>query len=118
MVILNKTGYLDKLENMVKEGIGKGKYTFTKDNTINDPKNLKQFLKRNFKGYNQLDDMLPTSNQQAKIYASTKTHKFSFVDSVDINESKFRPTIDQIGTMRYNAAIVISHYLRSLCKSK
>ena len=44
VVILNKTDYIEKLENMVKEGIDKGTYTLTEDNTIKDLKNFKQFL--------------------------------------------------------------------------
>ena len=53
VVILNKTDYIEKLENMVKEGIDKGTYTLTEDNTIKDLKNFKQFYKRNFKGYDK-----------------------------------------------------------------
>ena len=102
---------------MVKEGIDKGTYTMTEDNTIKDLKNLKQFLKRNFKGYDKLDDMLPTSNQPARIYATAKTHKFSSVDSVSMNDLRFRPIIDQTGKMTYNAAKVFSDYLRLLCKN-
>ena len=34
VVILNKTDYIEKLENMVKEGIDKGTYTLTEDNSI------------------------------------------------------------------------------------
>ena len=85
VVILNKTDYIEKLENMVKEGIDKGTYTLTQDNTIKDLNNFKPFLKRNFKGYDKLD-MLPTPNQPARIYASAKTHKFSSVDNVNIND--------------------------------
>ena len=48
--------------------------------------------------------MLPTSNQPARIYATAKTHKFS--------------SGNQTGTMKYNAAKVISDYLRHLCKNK
>ena len=64
-----------KLENMVKEGINKATYILTQDNTIKDLNNFKQFLKRNFKGYDKLD-MLPTSNQPARIYTSAKTQIF------------------------------------------
>ena len=35
--------------------------------------NFKQFLKQNFKEFGKLDDMLPTSNQLARIYAFAKT---------------------------------------------
>ena len=107
-VILNKTDYIEKLKNMVKEGIDKRTYTLTEDHTIKDLKNFKQFLKQNFKGYDKLDDMLPTSNQPARIYASAKTHKFSSANSVNVNDFKFRRITDQTGTMTYNAAKVIS----------
>ena len=50
VVILNKTDYTEKLENMVKESTDKGIITLTEDNTIRDLKNFKQFFKRNFKG--------------------------------------------------------------------
>ena len=45
VAILNKIDFIEKLENMVKEGIDKGSYTLTEDNTIKDLKNFKQFLK-------------------------------------------------------------------------
>ena len=35
-----------------------------------------------------------------------------------MNDSKFRPIIDQTGTMTYNAAKFIPDYLRPLCKNK
>ena len=103
---------------MVKEGIDKGTYTLADDNTVKELKNFKQFLKRNFKGYDKLDDMLPSSNQPTRIYPTAKTHKFSSVDSVNINDLKFRPITDQTDTMTYNAAKVISDYLKPLCKNK
>ena len=33
-VILNKRDYIEKLENMVKEGIDKGTYTMTEDKPL------------------------------------------------------------------------------------
>ena len=104
VVILNKTDYTEKFQNMFKEGIDKRTYTLTEDNTIKKSKNFEQFLKINFKGYDKLDDMLTTSNQPARIYAFAKTHKFSSADSLNINDLKFRPIVDQTGTMTYNAA--------------
>ena len=49
---------------MIREGTDKGKYTLTEDNTIKDLKNFKQLFKRNCKGYDKLDDMLPTLTSQ------------------------------------------------------
>ena len=92
---------------MIKEGIDKGTCTLTEDSIIKDRKNFKQFLKNKFQRYDKLDDMLPTSNQPARIHASAKTHKFSCFDSVNINDLKFGPIKDQTGTMTYNAAKVI-----------
>ena len=37
IVILNKTDYIEKLENLVKKGIDKGTYTLTEYNTIKRP---------------------------------------------------------------------------------
>ena len=37
---------------------------------------------------------------------------------MNINDLKFRPIIDQTGTMTYNATKDISDYLRPLCKTK
>ena len=34
VVILYKTDYIEKLENMVKESIDKGTYTLAEDNTV------------------------------------------------------------------------------------
>ena len=116
VLILKEADY--SLRTWFKESIDKGTFNLNEDNTIKDLKNFQQFLKRNFKEYDKLDDMLPTSNQPARIYASTKTHKFLSVDSLNINDLKFRTIIDQIGTMTYNAAEVISDYLNALCKNK
>ena len=62
LVILNKTDYIENLENIVRESIGIGRYTLTEDDTFKDLKNFKQFFKRNLKGYNKFHDILPTSN--------------------------------------------------------
>ena len=64
VVILNKTYYIEKFENMVKEDIDKGTYALTEDNTIKDLKNFKQLFKRNCERYDKLDDMLPTLTSQ------------------------------------------------------
>ena len=72
VIILNKTDYIEKLENMVKEGIDKGADTLAEDNIVKDLKNFKQCFKQNLKGYSKLDDMLPPFNQPARIYATTK----------------------------------------------
>ena len=68
------------------------------------------YQQKKFQWYDKLNDMIPTSNQPARICASAKTHNFSSVDSVNVNDVKFWPIIDQTGMMTYNAAKVISDY--------
>ena len=62
--------------------------------------------------------MQPDSNQPARLYGTAKTHKFETVEDITLANMRFWPIIDQIGTFTYNAAKVISDYLRSLCKNE
>ena len=58
------------------------------------------------------------SNQLARLYGTAKTHKFETLEDITVANLKFRPIIDQTGTFIYNAANVISDYLRPLCKNE
>ena len=62
--------------------------------------------------------MKPISNQPGKIYATAKTHKFDSLENITIQNLKFRPIIFQIGTYIYNAAKVLSNYLKPLCQNE
>ena len=62
--------------------------------------------------------MYPHSNQPAKLYGTAKTHKLNNIQEINKENLKFRPIIDQTGTRSYNAAQVISQYLKSLCKNE
>ena len=62
--------------------------------------------------------MKPDSNQLARLYGTAKTHKFECLEGITIANLKFRPIIDQTGTFTYNAANVISDYLRPLFKNE
>ena len=59
--------------------------------------------------------MRPVSNCPAWLYASAKTHKFDNINDVNLDELKFWPITDQTRTYTYNAAQVISSYLKPLC---
>ena len=56
--------------------------------------------------------MRPKSNQPARLYATAKTHKFNDLDEVTAKKLKSRPTVDQTGTLTYDAAKVIGEYLK------
>ena len=62
--------------------------------------------------------MYPHSNQPAKLYGTAKTHKFNNIQEINKEKLKFCPIIDQTGTYSYNAAQVISQYLKPLCKNE
>ena len=60
--------------------------------------------------------MKPYINQTARLYGTVKTHNIETLEDITIMNLKFRPIINQTGTLTYNAAKVISDYLRPLCK--
>ena len=68
IVILPMKEYKINLQEMINEGIEKGKYEKTKDNTLSDLKSLQSFLYRNFKDCKndhfkyETSDLLPSSS--------------------------------------------------------
>ena len=62
--------------------------------------------------------MYSVSNQPGKIYGTAKTHKFEHNHQINVTNLKFRLIIDQAGTYLYNAAKVISNYLKPLTKNQ
>ena len=63
-------------------------------------------------------DMKADHNQPARLYGTAKTHNFETLFDITVVYLKFRPIIDQTGTFMYNAAKVMSDYLRPLCKNE
>ena len=84
------------------------------DNTLRDLKLFQDFPDRNFKNIELYCKMYPTSNQPFQLYRTTKTHKQENIDETNVQSVNFRPIIAQTGTCIYNAAQVISNYLKSL----
>ena len=82
VVIMNKTDYVQKLQNMIDEGIEKGVYANSSDNTLKDLKQFQDFLYRHFKKYKHYDQMCASSNTPAKLYGTAKTHPNQFSTSV------------------------------------
>ena len=78
---------------MVLNGIDK----VAEDNTLKYLKLFKSFLYRNFRKYKHYEDILPKSNQSGQ-FGTAKTHKFTNIDEISINNLKFRPTIAKTGT--------------------
>ena len=118
VVIMKKLDYAIKLDTMIDYGIMKGTHVETNDNTLKELLLFQDFLYRNFRNYERYEDMQPDSNQPARLYGTAKTHKFETLEDITVANLKFRPIIDQTGTLTYNAAKVISDYLRPLCKNE
>ena len=66
------------------------------------------------KSHPSYDKMRPKSSQPARLYATGKTRKFSNLDEITVEKLKFRPIVDQTGTVTYVAAKVIGEYLKPL----
>ena len=74
MVIVKKSDYVTKLDTMINDGIIKG---------------------TDFHDYKRYKDMKSDSNQPARLYGTTKTHKFETIEDITVVNLKFRPIIDQ-----------------------
>ena len=118
VIILSKIDYVDKVNKMIQDGITKGVYEVTTDNTHKDLASFQNFLYRYFKCHPDYDKMRPSSNQPARFFATAKTHKFDNFKDITIENLKLRPIIDQTGTATYNASKVVVNYLRPLTNNK
>ena len=115
IIIMDSKMYFEKVRTMVKEVIKSGIYKETTCTALHDLKLFQDFLYRNFKDYKDYEKMIPVSNRPIRLYASAKTHKFDNISDVNLDQLKFRPIMYQTGTYTYNAAQVISNYLKPLC---
>ena len=114
---MKKSDYVTKLDTMIDDGIMKGTYVETTDNTLKELSRFQDFVYRNFHDYERCKCMQPDSNQPARLYGTAKTHKFESLEGITAANLKFRPIIDQTGTFTHNAVNVISDYSRPLCKN-
>ena len=103
---------------MIDEGIMKGTSVGTTDNTLKALSRFQNFPSRNFHNYEHYKDMQPESNQPARLYGTAKTHKFETLEDINVVNLKFQTIIYQTGMFTYNAAKVVSDYLRTLCKNE
>ena len=78
----------------------KGTYVETTDNRLKELSRFQDFLYRNFHNYECYKDMKPDSNQPACLYGTAKTHKFETLEDITVANLKFRPIIDQTGTLK------------------
>ena len=118
IVIMNKKDYIEKMNQMIENGLEDGTYTECDDTTFEDLNHFRDFLYRHFKSHPKYKKMLPASHRPARMYGSAKTHKFDNYEDITVENLKLRPIVNQSGTMVYTASQVIAEYLKPLNDSK
>ena len=82
IVVMNRTDYNNIMSKIIDDGIESKIFEESTDNTLKDLKNFQEFLYRNFKDYENHDDMRPVNNQPHKSYGTAKTHKFENLEDI------------------------------------
>ena len=122
VVIIPRTSYNEKLQEMINDGITDGKYRRTSDNTTQDLQSFQSFLYRNFKNCKNenfdYDNVRPTSNKPAVLFATAKTHKFAEFKDITTENLKLRPIISTCGTYYYQSAKSLAKYLAPLAENE
>ena len=117
-VILNKSDYIKKVNKIIEEGMEQGKYIETIDTTQSDLKHFQDFLYRHFKRSEHYNQMHPVSNQPGRFLTTVKTHKFTSLNYITVENLKLNPIINLTGTYTYNTSKVIANYLQPLSKNQ
>ena len=100
---------------MINDGISKGVYVIEEnDNTLTELRSFQNFIYTNFKKHEKYKEMRPTSSQPARLFTTGKTHKFTDIKQININDLKLRPIIDRTGTHLYDCSKIIAQYLQPL----
>ena len=110
-VILNKSDYVQKVDQMIEDGITEGNYIEISDNILCDLKRFQNFLYRHLYKHKDYEAMRPRSNQPGRFFASAKTQKFKSIEYISLESLKLRPIIDQRGTYVSNASKFVAKYL-------
>ena len=95
VVILDTACYKEKINILINDGISEGVYVIEEnDNTLTELKSLQNFIYSNFKKHDTYKEMRPTSSQPARLFATARTHKFTDIKQININNFKLHPIIE------------------------
>ena len=83
-VILNKDNYINKVGNIIDDGVKQMKYVETTDDTCNELKRFQDFLYRHFYKHKYYEEKRPRSNQPVRFFATAKTHKFKSISDITL----------------------------------
>lgn len=82
--------YVTKLDTVIKDGLMKGIYVETTDNTLKKLSIFQDILYENVDNYEHNKVMQSGSNQPACLYGTAKTHIFKILKSVTIGHNFLR----------------------------
>ena len=103
---------------MINDRITNGKY----QNTIQDLQSFQSFLYWNFKNCKKehfdYDNVRPTLNKPAVLFATAKTHKFAEFKDITTENLKLRPIISTCGAYYYQSAKWLAKYLTPLAENE
>ena len=72
IAIMNKKDYNKKIDEIINDGIQQGKQKETDDNILKELESFQSFLYRHFKNSPHYRQMLPSSHQSARFFATAK----------------------------------------------
>ena len=88
IVIMNKKDYNRKIDDMINEGIQQKQYKETDGNILKELESFQSFLYRHFKNSPHYRQMLASSHQPARSFATAKTHKFKNISDIGCGHTK------------------------------
>ena len=110
---MDKVCYKEKNNRLINDGISKKVYVIDENyNRLAELKSFQNFVYRNFKKHEKYKEIRPTSSQPARHFATAKTHKFTDIKQININDLKLRSVIDQTGTHLHKYLKIIAQYLQ------
>ena len=95
VVVMNKSDYVQKLQQMINDGIEKGVYAESEENTTVELNRFNDFINSHFQSYKHFERMKSSSNTPAQLYGTAKTHKFENMSDITVDSLKFRLIIAQ-----------------------
>ena len=95
--ILDEASYEGKNNRLINDGISKGVCVIEEnDNTLVELKSFQDFIYRNFKKHVRYKETRPNSSQPARLFATAKTHKFTDIKQININDFELFPGLEKV----------------------
>ena len=91
VVILVKTVYSTKVDDLIQTGVSQGVYSLTEDRTHDELENFRVFLKNNFKGSDFYNKIWTCRNQSGRLFYTAKPRQFA---NLTIENLKLKPIIN------------------------